>query len=171
MKLPIVFGLVFLSGNAFSEVTSLNLPERARITFDSPKMSKLKESNENGRYRYVASSVGEPDQRFNLSIYVEPVDCKYGKSLEQVARCFMERLDSLPGVTKEADAPSCERTRCDFMYVLSQRGGDRMIRQLNLNSLFVYGGKWIDVHMSVLNPVAEDAQILARFAASLKFEQ
>lgn len=172
MKLPIVFGLVLLSGSAFSEVTSLDLPEKARITFDAPKMSKQKESHENGRYQYVASSVGEADQRFNLSVYVEPVDwCRFGKSLEQVARCFVEQLDSYPGIIKEADTPSCEKKRCDVFYILSSKAGDRIVRQLNLNSLFVYGGKWVDVHLSVLNPVPEDAQRLAKFAASLKFEE
>src|SRR4051812_38145028 len=125
MKLPIFLGLVLLSGSAFSEVTSLDLPEKARITFDAPKMSKLKESNENGRYQYVASSVGEPDQRFNLSVYVEPVDwCRFGKSLEQVARCFIETLDSYPGIIKEADTPNCERKRCDVFYVLSSKAGE-----------------------------------------------
>jgi hypothetical protein len=170
MKLPIILGMALLSGNALSEVTTLRLPESALITFDAPKMSRLKESNENGQYRFVASSVGQPDQRFNLSIHVEPADCRYGKALEEVARCFMERLDSMPGIVKETDRPSCERNRCDVLYVLSHKAGDRIIRQLNLNSMFVYGGKWVDVHLSVVNPVAEDAQRLARFATSLKFE-
>jgi hypothetical protein len=171
MRLLIAVGLLLISGGAAGEMATLRLPENATITFDAPKMSKLREMAEHGRYQYVASSVGQADQRFTLSVHVEPIDCRFGKSLEQVARCFNERLDSIPGVIKEADSPSCDRKRCDVFYVLSTKTGDRTVRQLNLNSLFVYGGAWVDVHLSVLNPVAEDAQRLARFAASLKFAE
>ena len=97
-----------------------------------------------GRYQYVASSVGQSDQRFSLSVHVEPIDCRFGKSLKQVARCFIERLDSIQGVIKEADSPSCDRERCDVFYVLSAKTGDRTVRQLNLNSLFVMAaGGWM----------------------------
>lgn len=171
MKLIFVLGLSFFAGVACAEVTTLHLPEKASLTFESPKMSKLKEMTQDGRYQYAASSAGESDPRFNLSIYVEAIDCRYGKSVSQVARCFVEGLDSIPGVIKEADSPSCERQRCDVFYVLSRKVGERTIRQLHLNSLFVYGGRWVDVHLTVLNPVAEDAQRLAKFAATLQLAE
>jgi len=147
------------------------LPEKATLFFQAPKMTKLKEASVGGRYQYTATSLGEPDERFNLSVYVEPIDCQYGKSLHDVTRCFVDRLNSIPGLKKGSDSPSCSKRRCDIFYVTTATLGDKIVRQLHVTSLFTYRGAWVDVHLSAVNPKSEDSDTFASFAASLEFMQ
>ena len=160
--------LLMISGHAAAETTTLLLPGKAELSFDVSKMTKLKETASGVRYQYLASSLGG-DERVNLSVYVEPIECALGKSLKQVSRCFIERLDSVPGVVKESGTPNCTRRRCDIFYVTTVKAGEQVVRQLHLNSLFVYRGGWVDVHLSALRPGSDDSRTFAKFAASLRF--
>jgi len=166
MKHPAAALLILLSGPVMAE-TTLILPAGAELHLDVSTLTKLEEESSADRYRYVATSLWG-DQRFNLSVHVEPIDCKYGKSLKQVSRCFVERLDSLPGVIKEADDMDCRRNRCDILYVTNVKLDQGMVRQLHFNGLFVYRGGWVDVHLTALNPTADDSNVFAKFATKLK---
>lgn len=169
MKLLTLVILLMVSLSAVAGTTKLALPENATLVFDAPTMTKAKEANDGSHYQYVATSLGGADERFNLSVNVEPIDCQYGMSLRDVARCFVDRLDSIPGIKKEADSPSCTRKRCDIFYVTTEKSSDKQVRQLHFNSLFIYRGAWVDVHLSAVDPSSEDSSVFARFAASLKF--
>jgi hypothetical protein len=171
MRILIAAVLLIVSRQASAETTTLELPDQATLSFDAPKMSKLKEVSDGGRYEYQASSRGEADERFNLSVYVQPIDCPQGKSLKEVARCFFDGLKTIPGVVLESDSPSCSRRRCDILYITTVKLGDKTINQLHHNALYVYRGAWVDAHLSAVNPHREDAEIFARFEASLKLAE
>lgn len=170
MKLLTLVILLTVSLSAAADTAQLALPENASLVFDAPKMTKLSEASDGSHYKYLATSLGE-DGGFNLSVYVEPIDCHYGKSLRDVARCFVDRLNAIPAIKIEEDSPDCSRKRCDIIYVTTEKLGGRQVRQLHINSLFIYRGAWVDVHVSVVNPNDENSKTLARFVASLKLMQ
>jgi hypothetical protein len=169
MKLLTLVILLLVSLSAAAGTTTLALPGNTTLIFDAPEMTKVKEASDGSHYQYVATSLGGADERFNLSVNVEPIDCQYGKSLRDVARCFTDRLASIPGLVKEEDSPSCSRKRCDIYYVTTEKSGEKQIRQLHINSLFIYLDTWVDVHFSVVDPNSEDSKVMARFEAALKF--
>jgi hypothetical protein len=169
MKLLALVILLLVSLSAAAGTTTLVLPGNTTLIFDAPEMTKVKEASDGSHYQYVATSLGGADERFNLSVYVEPIDCQYGKSLRDVARCFTDRLASTPGIATEEDSPSCSRKRCDIFYVTTDKSGEKQVRQLHVNSLFIYLDTWVDVHFSVVDPNSEDSKVMARFAATLKF--
>ena len=171
MKTLAIAVLLLVSRHAVGETTTLSLPEGAALAFEGPKMVTLKEVNEDGRYQYVAASLGGTDTRFNLSVHVEPIDCQHGKSLKDVTRCFTDRMDQIPGVIKDSSSPHCDRRRCEIFYGMKMKVGEKTVLQLHANTLFTYRGAWVDVHFSALNPDAKDSKVLAHFASTLKFAE
>ncbi len=168
MKRMIAILLMLVSVGAVAEPVTLLLPQKVTLSFDAPPMTKLREVSQENLFQYLASSAGSDDERFSLSIYVEPIDCQHGSKIKQIAECFLERSDQIPGINKESRSTRCDRSRCEIMYVTVVKAGETLIRQLHTNTLFTYGGEWVDVHFSVLNPAQTDGKMLARFAGSLK---
>lgn len=162
-----------VSHNVLSETTTLlTLPESASVSFDAPQIVKLKEVSDGGRYQYLASSVDGAEQGFNLSVYVDPIDCHFGESTREVTRCFLEKSDSIPGIVKESRSTRCdEDRRCEVIYFTTVKAGESIVRQLHANTIFTYRGRWVDIHISVINPTGDYAKLMARFAGSLNFVQ
>jgi hypothetical protein len=127
--------------------------------------------HEAASYQYVASSVGHADERFNLSVYVEPISCHFGTSLKEVTRCFLEKSDLIPGIVKETRGTSCDERRCEVVYVTALKVKDSLVVQMHTNTVLVYGNRWVDVHFSVLSPTPEDKRVIRALADSLSLEE
>lgn len=148
--------------NAEAEPTSLLLPAGLMLTFEAPPMKKISEEKKGGSYRYVASSAGSADERFNLSVMVEPIDCKFGASVKDVTRCFLEKSDSLPGLVKQSRTTTCGTTGCSVGYATAD--------QMHVHVIFVHGKDWADVHLSVTKPTTADTEAVQRFQGSLVYQ-
>ena len=45
----------------------------------------------------------------------------------------------------------------------------KTVHQINVNYYFAYRGRWIDVHISVIEPNSDDLEIIDDFGRSLKY--
>jgi len=167
MKIQAALLLILTSFTGVGEATTLSLPDNATLTFDAPPMNKVVETTEGATYKYLATSAGSADDRFNLSVYVEPINCDFGKSTKKVTECFLKRTEKIPGIHLESRSNSCGRGRCEVMYATTANVGNRQVRQLHVHAIFTYRGKWVDLHISVLNPTQGDSNLLVHFADSL----
>jgi hypothetical protein len=164
--------LLAFASSAGAEPMTLVIAGNGTVTFDVPPMTKLDEVEEAGRYRYVASSIGQDDQRFNLSVFLEPTtDCHFGKDTKEITRCFLEKSDLQPGLVKESRRTTCFETYCVVYLGIAVQVEDRLVRQLSVNLLFAYRDGWGHVHFSVLTPTDEDGPALEAFTRSLTFTE
>lgn len=47
----------------------------------------------------------------------------------------------------------------------------RPFEQLHINYYFIFQGKWMDLHVSMVNPTPEDLAFLATLEKSLRYEK
>ena len=163
--------LALAADAAFAEAVTLQLPAQRSLAFDAPPMTKLQEVSAAERYQYLASSVGQDDARFNLSVHVEPIDCRFGRSLQEVSRCFLEKSDLISGIVKKSRNTRCDARRCEVTYTTTAQTSEREVTQLNTHALLVDRDSWVDVHLSVISPTDADKLIFARFMDSLSYAQ
>jgi len=159
----LVPALLMVVTAAMAEPTTLTLPAGLILIFEAPPMTKLSEETEGGHYRYVASSVGSADERFNLSVSVEPISCHFGASMKDVTRCFLEKSDSIPGIVKQSRETGCDNTGCSVGYATPG--------QTHIHFIFVHGRDWADVHLSVTKPTTADNEVIQRFQGSLLYQE
>ncbi|HTE40982.1 MAG TPA: hypothetical protein VK629_09130 [Steroidobacteraceae bacterium] len=164
--------LLLIAGNAWADKVTLTLPSNGKISFDAPATSKLKETIEAGRYQYVASSAGKADERFAVSVTVEPaIDCHHGKATKDITRCFLEKTDDMQGIVRESRRTECADKSCTVVYMLAYRDGDKDVRQLQVNVLFAYRKGWGRVLTSVDVPTEQDVINLMAFPSSLSYKE
>lgn len=144
--------------------TTITVPGQGTISFEVPPMNKISETNSAEQYKYAANS-----GRLNLSIFVEPPKCEGGQTHEAVAKCFTSKIDQTPGIVKSTVSTECVPTYCDVAYLVMLPVGGRTIRELNINVLFVFHGKWVDVHLSMINPTTQDLQSMNQFEKSISY--
>jgi hypothetical protein len=165
VRAAIVLAVVLaLTGPAIAVPVKVEIPKEGwSIAFDSPSLSKQEESKGDGEYAFRANS-----GRFNLSLFVEKPggagqthrDC-YDFYWSQARRNPMIAQDSV----KSSETPSYVRVQYD---IVTQFQG-QPIRQRHVHYYFVYGGKWVDVHISVIVPTKEDEEIFTAFDRSLRY--
>jgi hypothetical protein len=170
MNRMLVLVFVLVADAASAEAMTLQLPGKASVTFDAPQVTKLKEITEGNRYQYLASSIEQEDKRFNLSVYVEPIDCHFGQSVMEVTRCFLEKSDLIPGMVKEVRKTTCDDRRCEVIYVTAVEVDGHRVVHIHQNSIFVYQNLWVDVHLSASPPRVEDNRIFARLAGTFSYQ-
>jgi hypothetical protein len=133
------------------------------ISFDSPSLSKKQESKKSGEYAFSASS-----GLFNLSLFVEkPRDAGMGN--KDVYQYYWSRASQNTMIAKDTVKQSEAERYVRVQYDIVTNLGGRSIRQTNVNYYFAFQGKWVDVHISVLEQTAADEQLIATFDKSLKY--
>jgi hypothetical protein len=160
----VLAAVLAFTGPAIAVPVKVAIPKEGwSITFDSPSLSKREESKGDGEYAFRANS-----GRFNLSLFVEKPggagkthrDC-YEFYWSQARRNPMIAQDSV----QSSETPSYVRVQYD---IVTQFQG-QPIRQRHVHYYFVYRGKWVDVHISVIVPTKEDEEIFAAFDRSLRY--
>jgi hypothetical protein len=121
-------------------------------------------------YQYLATSVGQQDGRFSVSVFIEPTECHFGKSTKEVTRCFLEKSDEIPGLVPESRKTECSERHCLVLYGIAFRNGQDEFRQLHANLIFAYRDGWAHVHLSIVKPTDDDIPLLTKFASSLSYE-
>jgi hypothetical protein len=161
--------ILALSDQALADKLVLKIPGRGTLSFAAPQMRKLQESNEAGRYRYQATSVGTDNERFNLTVYVEKIDCHFGKSTKEVTRCFLEKSDLVPGVLKNSRSTLCREVSCDVTYLVETQVGEDKFVMFSFNAIRALRDEWLHVHFSATNPRKEDLSIVSEVQESFSF--
>jgi hypothetical protein len=155
--------LVF-AGSAVAVPTRVEIPHQGwSIVFDSPPLSRQEESRGDGEYAFRANS-----ERFNISLFVE----KPGGPGQAHRDCY-EFYWSKGGQNPMMDKASLQRSETPkyvrVQYDIVSQFQGQPIRQRHVNYFFVYGGKWVDVHISIIVPTKEDEAIFAAFDKSLRY--
>jgi hypothetical protein len=160
-----IVGLFFalLSAQCVAEVVKLDIPDTDwSVSFDAPPLLKKQEKRNGSDYVFQANS-----GLFNLSIFVEEPktqgathkDC-YEYYWPKASRNRLIAKDSVS--VKETD----DYVRVQYDIVAQYQG--KPLRQRNVNYFIFHGSKWVDVHISIVNPTLADAQIFTAFDQSLR---
>ncbi len=133
------------------------------IFFNAPPLSGKKESRHPLQYSYYANS-----GRFNISLFVETPRAE-GLTNEDVYLFYGPRVIQSSSIEKgTVEKTDTDRyIRLQYDIVADFKG--MPFRQRHVHYYFTYNGKWVDVHMSLVNPTAEDDQFFAAFDASLGY--
>lgn len=134
------------------------------ISFITPPLSESQEKRRGENYAFLAKA-----GRFNLSVFVEPPQ-KNGGSHKDCADYYWPLAQQNPAITEDPPpkiSEGAEYVRVQYEVVLDT--GPLQVHQTNVNYYFSFRGKWVDVHISVLEPTAEDAQIFEAFDRSLRY--
>ena len=132
------------------------------VSFDAPPLSKKQESKNGSDYAFRANS-----GRFNLSFFVETPKSD-GRSNKDCYNFYWPQSSKNPLISKESvvmtEANDYVRVQYD---VVAQIEG-RTVRQRNVNYYVYHNGKWVDVHISLIDPTAADDYIFSTFDKSLR---
>jgi hypothetical protein len=158
--LRLTLALLALPLVATAEVVSIPVPDQGwQITLDTPHFAQKAGQKQGPNYVYQANS-----DKFNLSIYVEP-PAKAGGNKE----CY-EHYWALASRNPLISKPTVKVSNTDkyyrVEYDLSIGGG---LAHKNVNYYFLSNGKWVDIHISIIDAKKEDAAIFAAFDKGLSY--
>ena len=132
------------------------------ITLDAPHFDTKRDNGDKDNFQFKANS-----GRFNISIFVEP-QAGGGGSKE----CYEHYwpMSARNPVIQKATVKASNTDKyykVDYMIEVAQRG--ETIRQRNANYYFMFKGRWVDVHISMINPTDEDAAVFTSFDKALRY--
>jgi hypothetical protein len=135
-----------------------------RISFDSPALAETPAFRKNGASDYAFRG---NSGRFNISIFVETPQGP-GKTPKACHDFYWPKASRNPLIAKDTVAASHtpEYYRVQYDIVTDLLG--RAVRQKNVNYYLAFRGRWIDVHISIMEPVAGDEKVFAAFDKSLR---
>jgi hypothetical protein len=156
--------VVVLSSLAFAEVTTVRIPGQDWvISFNSPPLSGKQTGGNERNYAFRANS-----GRFNVSLFVESP--QGAASHEDCYKFYWTKGSSGgPPIDKKTISvkPGDRFYRVQYDIIMEFKG--HTIRHRNVNYYAAFGGKWIDVHISIIDPTDPDEQIFVAFDESLNF--
>lgn len=135
------------------------------IHFDAPPLKKIKEANYPDQYMYFGNA-----NLFNLSLYVETPGCNGGDTHASYLNCFWPKARKNPLINPSSVTESCNSHYCKVSYDLETTFEGSEIKQRNINFIFAYHQKWIDLHLSFVNPTEEDLKMLETFEQSFSYK-
>jgi hypothetical protein len=155
--------LVLLSASAPAEVVTLPIPNEGwHITFDAPHFESSEDSKAPVGYAFRANA-----GRFNLSAFIEKPNG--GPSNKECYQFYWRDASRNPMIVKSsvavAETPKFVRVQYDIETTFQ----GQKIHQRNVNYYFAYHGRWVDVHISIIEPAASDQAIFDRFDSGLSY--
>ena len=152
--------LLFLPILSFADAVAIPIPKQGwSISLDAPLFARKRGQQDGPNYVYQANG-----GRFNLSIFAEP-QAKAGGSKE----CFefyWPQANQNPLISK----PTVKVSNTDKFYrVEYEIVAGPQTNQKNVNYYFMFEGKWVDVHISMMNPTKEDDAVIASFDKGLSY--
>ena len=165
MKPRAALALLFcFSGIALASEAKVEIPKEGwSISFDSPPLSQEKESKQEGEYAFKANS-----DRFNISLFVEKPHGP-GSSNKDCYDFYWPQASKNPMIAKDTIAMSETPKYVRVQYDIVTKLQGKKIRQRNVNYYFIFHGKWVDVHISIMAPDDKDAEVIATFDRSLSY--
>lgn len=144
--------------------TKLPIPSQEwSIGFLSPPLTNKKEDSKNDGYQYMASS-----DRFTISIFVEQPK---GDATSHT-KCFeyyWPRARRNPAIQHETIQTTATPWYHRVQYDSKGTYKDRSYVQRSVNYFFAYAGRWVDVHISVIEPTETDIAIFNAMDLSLHY--
>lgn len=154
---------ISLPGKAAS--LSLAVPgEGWALKFESPELTKIKEVSNGDGYAYSGNA-----GRMNLSLFVEKPTCPGGDAIQNIYKCFGEKIQHVPYIVNGSIAAYEAPDGLQVTYLMQVPSGEKTYRMFNLHFLFARNGKWGDLHISVVQPSKSDLEIVTSLVKSLSF--
>jgi len=162
MRLLTVVIAVCLSTPLFGVPEIVQIPG-GRVTLDVPPIKDRLIEKDGVNFSYQASS-----GRLSLSVFAEP-PAKPGGNQE----CYefhWQKVGANPLVRKQTVKASHTDAyhRVEYMVATTIQG--EAVTQQNVNYYFVFEGKWVGIHLSIINPTPEDAALIAAFDKGLVYQ-
>ena len=159
--------LLGLSSAAHAAQTKLVIPGQGwQLAFDAPALKKMGEQDVPGQYAYEANA-----GKFNLSLYVEDPSCSGGRTHKAFYQCLWPKASRNPMIVKPSVVATEQANYYKVAYDIHAPFQGRMITLKNVNFLISYRGKWTDLHISVVEPTADDLAMLEAFEKSLSYSE
>ncbi|MES2569391.1 MAG: hypothetical protein V4710_04975 [Verrucomicrobiota bacterium] len=152
--------LLILPILSFAEPVTIPIPKQGwNILLDAPQFTGKQGQQHGPDYVYRANS-----GRFNLSIFVEP-QAKPGGNKE-CREFYWTQANRNPLISQ----PTVRISNTDkFHRVEYDIVAGPQVTQKNVNYYFMFDGKWVDVHISILNPTKEDEAVIGSFNKGLSY--
>ncbi len=145
------------------KTASLAVPgEKWALMFESPELTKIKEVSSGHGYTYSGTA-----DRMNLSLIMENPTCPGGNTIQNIYKCFGEKIQRVPYVLNGSIAAYETPDGLQVTYLMQVPSGEKSYRMFNLHFLFARNGKWGDLHISVVQPSKSDLEIVASLVKSL----
>jgi len=165
MKTLLALPLLLAAGLAGAESRTLPVPDQDwSLTFDTPPLVE-RSSPDPAMHPLFLGGAG----RLNVSAFAEAPRCPGPDTPDSVLTCFLASHKSNP--TVDWSSTKTERLDADrvlFTWAARIPYNGRVYRQANANVLFARKGRWVDVHLSYIEPTDDDVEQLARMARTVK---
>lgn len=125
-----------------------------QISFEGPTLMKESPSYEGGGFQYKANA-----GRFNISVFVEKPAKPMGSNQDCYSH-YWPMASRNPMIVAPSVKHTSSKTFERVQYTATGEFQGAKFTQANVNYFFAYKGKWMDVHVSVIEPNDGDAQLL-----------
>jgi hypothetical protein len=132
------------------------------ISFACPQLANMEEKYSGGNYGFRANS-----GLFNLSLFVETPQGP-GTGHKDCYAYYWPLAKRNPAIAVDTVAVARNANYVRVQYDMVEKFHGQPIRMRNVNYYIAYGGKWIDIHISFIDPTPADEKIFATFDGSLK---
>lgn len=165
MRRFILIALFLISCTASAEIKVPLIGLGWQITFEGPPLKKSSLDYPKGSIQFRANA-----GRFNVSLFVEPPpDAAKGSSHTDCRDFYWPQAKRNPAIVvdsiKQTKLQNCEvveyRAKGEFQ-------GQPYIQD-SLHCYIIHEGKWVDFHVSVVQPTEEDTKSLRKVATSLRY--
>jgi hypothetical protein len=163
-RMSLWMAMVMCPVAVFGDQTQVKVQGEAwSITFDSPSLSEKQESSPGGNYVFQANA-----DRFNISIFVEKPQA-IGNSNKDCYKFYWPRTSRNPMIANDTVVMTETSKYVRVQYDIVTKFQGKPIRARNVNYYFAFRGKWIDVHISIMDPKKEDDAVFVAFDKSLTY--
>jgi len=147
-----------------AQLRSIPIPGQGwKITFSAPPWKHRWESKSGGDYQFKGNC-----DRFNLSLFVEAPRRADGVH-KDCFEFYWPQSAKNPLIDKESVKVSHTDAFYRVAYLTKSEGAGG--KQGNVNYYFVFAGRWVDLHISIVSPNQEDAEFIKRFDESLAYKK
>jgi hypothetical protein len=143
--------------------TKVKIPDQDWvIAFECPQLANMEEKYANGNYGFRANS-----GLFNLSLFVETPKGP-GKGHKDCYDYYWALAKKNPAIAMDTVVAVQHADYFRVQYDTKEKFQGKPLRMRNVNYYIAYSGKWIDIHISVVEPTPADENIFTAFDSSLK---
>jgi hypothetical protein len=132
------------------------------IAFECPQLANMEEKYSDGNYGFRANS-----GLFNLSLFVE-TPMGPGKEHKDCHAYYWALAKKNPAIAMDTVAAVQNANYSRDQYDTVEKFQGKTLRMRNVNYYIAYSGKWIDIHISFVEPTPADENIFTTFDSSLK---
>lgn len=136
-----------------------------QITFEGPELKKASLDYTEESIQYKGNS-----GLFNMSLFVEPPPGEAKESSHSACRQYYWSQGKRNPMIDVESVKLSTLDRCEIVeYTIEGDFQGEHFTQGNINCYFVHEGKWVDLHVSYVQPTPADTAMLKKLAVSLAY--